>query len=433
MTDDRAAAAGCTGAPKTFRAMFDRTSDAVDVRGSRRPWPDVVELRGRRSSRLARLRSALAREVLVDKGRSVTKGFGVRMIAKRARQRHPDQRGPGVAQAQPSPDQPGVLVHGTEEVRRGDGRAAAMRADERWQAGQVVEITDEMGRIALDVVGRTLLGDETDSDARTVIDCARGHPANGSASRSCPARPGCSRPTCRRRRRSGTRSTPCGPRSSASSATTSAIASDRDDIVAALLAATEDGEGFTEQQVLDETLDPDARRVRDHRERAVVDLVAARPEPDVAAQAARRVDATYSVTRFRRTTTSRGCPTRWRPSPRRCGCDRRPGSSSARRRTDRPRRLPRRRRHDHPDQPVDHSPRPAVVGSGRRMRIGRIAGSMQRARSTTAHRASRAAPTSRSVPAAGSASASSSRGRRPCSCWRRWRDGGHRRPCPVST
>jgi cytochrome P450 len=131
--------------------------------------------------------------------------------------------------------------------------AAALRADERWHHGQLVEITEEMGRITLDVVGRTLLGDDTDRDAKTVIDSLEvilkrfgiGFIPGAVKLLDTPL-------PAAVKIRNGVASM---------RGTVERVVADHkrnpssyDDIVAALLAATEDGEGFTEQQVLDETL-----------------------------------------------------------------------------------------------------------------------------------------------------------------------------------
>jgi cytochrome P450 len=131
--------------------------------------------------------------------------------------------------------------------------AAAMRADERWRAGQVVEITDEMGRVTLDVVGRTLLGDETDRDAKTVIDSLEvilkrfgvGFIPGATKLLDTNLPPAVK-----------IKNAVASMRSTVERVVADHKRGDRDhdDMVAALLAATEDGEGFTEQQVLDETL-----------------------------------------------------------------------------------------------------------------------------------------------------------------------------------
>ncbi|HVT19905.1 MAG TPA: cytochrome P450 [Mycobacteriales bacterium] len=231
--------------------MIDRTRstalfEGIAARG------DVVELRGPALRLWLVSDPALAREVLVDKGRAMTKGFGIRMIA----------RGLGN----------GILTNEDPVSHRRNRRlinpafsatalrryadvmaAAAMRADDRWQPGQTVEISQEMGRIALDVVGRTLLGDDTDRDARTVIDSLEvilrrfGIAFLPGADRLLDS----NLPPARK-----IWSAVGSMRSTVERVVSDHKRADRsyDDIVAALLAATEDGEGFTEQQVLDETL-----------------------------------------------------------------------------------------------------------------------------------------------------------------------------------
>ncbi|HVT63730.1 MAG TPA: cytochrome P450 [Mycobacteriales bacterium] len=238
-------------APKTFRALFDRTRstamfESVAARG------DVVELRGPRLRLWVVSDPALAREVLVDKSRSMTKGFGVRMIAIGL--------GNGILTNEDlvSHKRNRRLINpafSSTALKKYAGvmGEAAMRADERWQAGQVVEITDEMGRVTLDVVGRTLLGDETDRDARTVIDSLEVILKRFGIGFI----PGATKLL-------NTKLPPAVKINNAVVSmrnTVERVVSDHkrsdhrfDDMVAALLAATEDGEGFTEQQVLDETL-----------------------------------------------------------------------------------------------------------------------------------------------------------------------------------
>ncbi|HVS68017.1 MAG TPA: cytochrome P450 [Mycobacteriales bacterium] len=237
--------------PLALRAMIDRTRstrlfESATSRG------DVVEMRGPGLRLWVVSDPALAREVLVDKGRSMTKGFGIRMIAIGLGNGILTNEDPVSHKRNRRLINPAFAV--TALKKYADVMAgAAMRADERWRAGQVVEITDEMGRIALDVVGRTLLGDDTDRDARTVIDSLEVILRRFGIAFI----PGATKLL-------DTKLPPAVKINNAVASmrsTVERVVSDHkrgggsyEDMVAALLAATEDGEGFTEQQVLDETL-----------------------------------------------------------------------------------------------------------------------------------------------------------------------------------
>jgi cytochrome P450 len=131
--------------------------------------------------------------------------------------------------------------------------SAAQRADARWKVDDVVEIVEEMGRITLDVVGRTLLGDQTDHDAPAVIEALNvvvKHFGLGFV-------PGAAKLMDTR--------LPAAVRIRAAiasmHATVARIVSEHRadpeasaDMVASLLAASEDGESLSEEQVRDETL-----------------------------------------------------------------------------------------------------------------------------------------------------------------------------------
>ncbi len=213
---------------------------------------DVVELGGPGFRIWLVSDPALAREVLVDRGRQVTKGFGIRMISIGLGNGILTNEDPVSHKRNRRLINPAFSV--TALRKYADVMAgAAVRADERWRVGQEVEITDEMGRIALDVVGRTLLGDETDRDARTVIDSLEvilrrfgiGFIPGATKLLETNFPPAVK-----------IRNAVASMRSTVERVVVDHKQSGRnyDDIVSALLAATEDGEGFTEQQVLDETL-----------------------------------------------------------------------------------------------------------------------------------------------------------------------------------
>jgi len=214
--------------------------------------PDIAEIHlGRRRIWLVS-NAALAREVMVDNGRSVGKGEGLRIVrwvlgngiltnedpVSHKRNRRLIQPAFSASQLRAYAD---VMV------------GAAMRADERWQPGEVVDIVEEMGRITLDVVGRTLLGDETDQDARAVTDALAvvlkrfGLGFVPGAAKLLESR----LPTAVKIREAIT----------AMRATVTRIVSEHradpgrtGDMVASLLAANEDGETLSEEQVRDETL-----------------------------------------------------------------------------------------------------------------------------------------------------------------------------------
>jgi cytochrome P450 len=213
---------------------------------------DVVELRGPKLRLWLVSDPTLAREVLVDKGRSMTKGFGIRMIAIGLGNGILTNEDPVSHKRNRRLINPAFSVTALKTYADVMS-AAALRADERWQGGQVVEMTDEMGRITLDVVGRTLLGDDTDRDARTVIDSLEvilrrfgiGFIPGATKLLNTKLPPAVK-----------INNAVISMRNTVERVVSDHKRGDRryDDMVAALLAATEDGQGFTEQQVLDETL-----------------------------------------------------------------------------------------------------------------------------------------------------------------------------------
>lgn len=133
-------------------------------------YPDVVELKmpGRQTIWLVSNATWL-REVMVDHGRSVTKGDGMRLIRLVV--------GDGILTTEDAAlhKRNRRLINPAFSMSALQGYAdvmvaAAERANDRWRSGRVIAITDEMQQIALDIVGRTLLGDETDQDAKAVTD-----------------------------------------------------------------------------------------------------------------------------------------------------------------------------------------------------------------------------------------------------------------------
>jgi cytochrome P450 len=235
-----------------YRALFDRRRTIAMFESFAAQHPDVMELHlgGRRIWLVSN--PALAREVIVDNGRSVGKGEGIRIMqfvlgngiltnedpVSHKRNRRLIQPAFSAAQLRSYSE---VMV------------AAAGRADERWHPGQVVDIVDEMGRVTLDVVGRTLLGDETEKDARSVTDALAvvlkrfGLGFVPGAAKLLESR----LPPAVKLQRAV----------AAMRATVSRVVGEhradpqrRDDIVAALLAASEDGDTLSAEQVRDETL-----------------------------------------------------------------------------------------------------------------------------------------------------------------------------------
>jgi cytochrome P450 len=157
--------------PRAFRAIFDRRR-SIGLFERLASHGDVAELRGPKLRVWLVSDPAVAREVLVEKGRFFGKGRGIRLMQI--------MLGHGILTNEDpvSHKRNRRLINpafSSSALRRyADVMVdAALRADERWSAGEVVEITDEMGRVTLDVVGRTLLGDDTDRDARVVIDAVQ--------------------------------------------------------------------------------------------------------------------------------------------------------------------------------------------------------------------------------------------------------------------
>jgi cytochrome P450 len=235
-----------------LRSLFDRRRSIAMFEAVASRYPDVAEIHiaGRKLWLISD--AALARGVLVDHGRSVSKGEGLRVVqwvlgngiltnedpVSHRRNRRLIQRAFSASRMRAYCE---VMV------------AAAQRAESRWAVDGTVEIVEEMGRITLDVVGRTLLGDETDHDAPAVIEALSvvvKHFGLGFV-------PGAAKLMDTR--------LPAAVRIRAAiasmHATVSRIVSEHrtdpgasDDMVASLLAASEDGESLSEEQVRDETL-----------------------------------------------------------------------------------------------------------------------------------------------------------------------------------
>jgi cytochrome P450 len=169
--------------------------------------PDLAEIRIARRRLWLVSNAALAREVMVDNGRSVSKGEGLRVVKLVLGNGILTNEDPVSHRRNRRLIQP---AFGASQLREYSETmvAAALRVDARWQAGDVVDIVDEMGRVTLDVVGRTLLGDETDHDAQAITD-ALGVVLKRFGLGSCPARPSCCSPSSRPRSRSGPPSRRC--------------------------------------------------------------------------------------------------------------------------------------------------------------------------------------------------------------------------------
>lgn len=238
--------------PRDYRAVFDRRRTPGMFARFAAQHPDVVEIRGI-GQRLWLVSNAIwVREVMVDHGRSVTKGVGMRLLRlvlgdgilttedASLHKRNRRLVNPAFAMS---------ALTSYAEVMVG----AAERADQRWQSGRVIDMTDEMQQIALDIVGRTLLGDDTDQDAKAITDALEvvikrfgigflPNPEKLLDSRLPPAV---------KMRQAIT----------VMKATVERIVTEhrddpasRQDAVGALIAANEDGETLSAQQVRDETL-----------------------------------------------------------------------------------------------------------------------------------------------------------------------------------
>lgn len=154
-----------------FRPIFDRRR-SIGLFERVASHGDVAELRGPKIRLWVVSDPALAREVLVEKGRFFGKGQGLRLMQILLGQGILTNEDPVSHKRNRRLINP---AFSSSALRRyADVMVdAALRADQRWSSGQVIEITDEMGRITLDVVGRTLLGDDSDRDARVVIDAVQ--------------------------------------------------------------------------------------------------------------------------------------------------------------------------------------------------------------------------------------------------------------------
>jgi cytochrome P450 len=238
--------------PKVLHSLLDRRRSIAMFEAVASRYPDVAEIHivGRKLWLISD--AALAREVLVDHGRSVSKGEGLRVVQwvlgnGILTNEDPVSHRRNRRLIQPAFSASRLAAYSEVMV------AAAMRADARWQVDDVIEIVEEMGRITLDVVGRTLLGDETDQDAPAVIDALGVVVKNFGLGFI----PGATKLMASR--------LPVAVRIRAAIAAMRATVArivtehraDPDktgDMVASLLAASEDGESLSEEEVRDETL-----------------------------------------------------------------------------------------------------------------------------------------------------------------------------------
>jgi cytochrome P450 len=193
-----------------------------------------------------------AREVMVDNGRSVGKGEGIRILKLVLGNGILTNEDPVSHKRNRRLINPAFSM---SQLRRYSEVmvAAAMRADERWRSGATVEITEEMALITLDVVGRTLLGDDTDKDAKSITDAIEvvikrfGIAFVPGATKLLDSR----LPLAVKMR-----TAVASVRATVERIVREHRINDRnaDDIVGSLLGAAENGESLTEEQVLDETL-----------------------------------------------------------------------------------------------------------------------------------------------------------------------------------
>lgn len=153
--------------PNLLRALVDRRRSLAMFESMAARGHDVVEFRpmGRRVWLVNE--PSLARGVLVDAGRSVNKGEGLRIVrwllgdglltttdvALHRSHRRLIQPVFSAARMKAYAD---VMVE------------AAVRTDRRWTPDSVVEMPREMARLTLDVVGRTLFGENTERDAQSI-------------------------------------------------------------------------------------------------------------------------------------------------------------------------------------------------------------------------------------------------------------------------
>lgn len=153
--------------PGMMRALLDRRRTIAMFEGQSAGHAGVIEFgpMGRRVWLV--LDPTLAREVLLESARSVTKGEGLRMVRWVLGDGLLTSTDPVVHRRNRRLIQPAfsaAKIAGYADVMV----AAAQRADQRWEPGSVVEMSREMAALTLDVVGRTLLGDDTAQDARTI-------------------------------------------------------------------------------------------------------------------------------------------------------------------------------------------------------------------------------------------------------------------------
>jgi cytochrome P450 len=238
--------------PATYRAVIDRRRVVAMFSGVASRHPDVAEMRlvGHRIWLVSN--AQLVREVMVDNGRSVGKGEGIRILKLVLGNGILTNEDPVSHKRNRRLINPAFSM---SQLRRYSEVmvAAAMRADERWRDGASVEITEEMARVTLDVVGRTLLGDDTDKDAKSIIDAIEivikrfGLAFVPGATKLLDSK----LPLAVKMQNAV-----ASVRGTVERIVREHRTDDRntDDIVGSLLRTAEDGESLTEEQVLDETL-----------------------------------------------------------------------------------------------------------------------------------------------------------------------------------
>lgn len=128
---------------------------------------DVVEFRpmGRRVWLVNE--PSLARTVLVDAGRSVGKGEGLRIVQWLLGDGLLTTNDVALHRAHRRLINP-VFSPGRMKAYADVMVEAAARTDQGWSAGSVVDMPQEMTRLTLDVVGRTLFGENTESEATSI-------------------------------------------------------------------------------------------------------------------------------------------------------------------------------------------------------------------------------------------------------------------------
>jgi cytochrome P450 len=316
--------------PLTYWALIDRRRAVGMFVGVAAKQRNIAELRIAGRPVWLVSNPAWAREVMVDNGRKVGKGDGVRVLRlvlgnglltnedAISHKRNRRLINPAFSSSQ---------LRKYSEVMV----AAAKRADTRWRSGRVVDIADEMQLITLDVVGRTLLGDDTDKDAKAITDAietvvkrfglafvpkadklfASNLPVAVKMRNAIAAMRGTVERIVREHGAQAVKS---------------------DDVVTALLTATEDGNRLSEEQVLDETLTLLLAGFETTANALAWTWWLLHDAPDAAAQLRAELDAVLGDADPTYDDLPR-LPYVAASSPRRCGCGHPPGSSNERSRS----------------------------------------------------------------------------------------------------